>query len=68
MIKQLAHICIGAKDLAEAERFYCGLLGLKKAFSFPSNFTNTPNNRTSSPARIATSIGEESFHDVPLHP
>jgi catechol 2,3-dioxygenase-like lactoylglutathione lyase family enzyme len=34
MIKQLAHICIGAKDLAEAERFYCGLLGLKKKFSF----------------------------------
>jgi catechol 2,3-dioxygenase-like lactoylglutathione lyase family enzyme len=34
MIKQLAHICLGAKDLADAERFYCGLLGLKKKFSF----------------------------------
>jgi catechol 2,3-dioxygenase-like lactoylglutathione lyase family enzyme len=34
MIKQLAHICIGAKDLAAAERFYCGLLGLEKKFAF----------------------------------
>jgi catechol 2,3-dioxygenase-like lactoylglutathione lyase family enzyme len=34
MIKQLAHICIGATDLAHSERFYVELLGLRKAFDF----------------------------------
>ena len=34
MIKQLAHVCIGAKNLAETERFYCDLLGLEKKFVF----------------------------------
>lgn len=34
MLKQLAHVCILARDLAATERFYCDLLGLKKAFNF----------------------------------
>ena len=34
MIKQLAHVCIGATDLAESERFYTEILGLKKKFEF----------------------------------
>ena len=34
MIKQLAHVCIGANDLAESEKFYCDILGLKKTFDF----------------------------------
>lgn len=34
MIKDIAHICIAARNLAETERFYCEGLGLKKAFNF----------------------------------
>jgi len=34
MIKQLAHVCIGAADLAETERFYLEMLGMEKAFDF----------------------------------
>jgi len=34
MIKGIAHVCIGARDLAAAEQFYCGLLGLGKKFAF----------------------------------
>jgi catechol 2,3-dioxygenase-like lactoylglutathione lyase family enzyme len=34
MIKQLAHVCIGAKNLAETEQFYCNVLGLEKKFVF----------------------------------
>ena len=34
MIRRLAHVCIGATDLAETERFYLDLLGLEKAFDF----------------------------------
>ncbi len=34
MIKGIAHICLAAKDLAAVERFYCGGLGMKKAFDF----------------------------------
>jgi lactoylglutathione lyase/glyoxylase I family protein len=34
MIKQLAHVCIGAKNLAETEHFYCDVLGLQKKFVF----------------------------------
>lgn len=34
MFKRLAHVCIGATDLAETERFYVGLLGMEKAFDF----------------------------------
>lgn len=34
MIKRLAHVCIGAADLAETERFYQDLLGMEKAFDF----------------------------------
>lgn len=36
MIKGMAHVCLSAADLAEAERFYCTGLGLKKAFNFIS--------------------------------
>ena len=34
MFKRLAHVCIGATDLAASERFYVDLLGMEKAFSF----------------------------------
>lgn len=34
MIKRLAHVCIGATDLAETERFYRDSLGMEKAFDF----------------------------------
>ena len=34
LFKRLAHVCIGATDLAETERFYLDLLGLEKAFDF----------------------------------
>lgn len=34
MIKQIAHICIGANDLQEAEHFYCAVLGFKRGFDF----------------------------------
>ena len=34
MITRLAHVCIGAKDLAASEQFYCEVLGLKKVFDF----------------------------------
>lgn len=34
MIKGIAHVCIGATDLAEVERFYCGCLGFTKKFDF----------------------------------
>jgi catechol 2,3-dioxygenase-like lactoylglutathione lyase family enzyme len=34
MIKQLAHINIGAHDLAAAEHFYCDILGMEKTFEF----------------------------------
>ena len=34
MIKAIAHICIGTKDLDETEKFYCSCLGLSKKFSY----------------------------------
>lgn len=34
MIRRLAHVCIGAADLAEAERFYVRKLGMELAFEF----------------------------------
>jgi glyoxylase I family protein len=34
MIKQLAHINIGAFDLDACENFYCNILGLEKTFEF----------------------------------
>jgi glyoxylase I family protein len=34
MIKSIAHICIGAKDLAKSENFYVSSLDLKKKFDF----------------------------------
>jgi len=34
MIKRFAHVCLAAADLAAAERFYCGGLGLTKVFDF----------------------------------
>lgn len=37
MITRLAHICIGATNLAESEKFYCDLLGMKKVFEFIKN-------------------------------
>lgn len=37
MIKSIAHVCLGAKDLKAAEGFFCGILGLKKQFLFKKN-------------------------------
>ena len=34
MFRRLAHVCIGATNLAETERFYVDLLGMEKAFDF----------------------------------
>lgn len=34
MFKRLAHVCIGATDLAASEHFYVDLLGMEKAFDF----------------------------------
>lgn len=34
MIKKLAHVCIGATDLAATEKFYTEVLGLDKTFEF----------------------------------
>ena len=34
LIKQIAHICLGAIDLKKSEHFYCTALGLKKKFRF----------------------------------
>ena len=34
MIKQIAHVCIAAHDLAETERFYCTGLGFTRLFDF----------------------------------
>ena len=34
MFKRLAHVCIGATDLATSEHFYVNQLGLGKAFEF----------------------------------
>ena len=34
MIKNVAHVCIKTRDLARTEDFYCGALGLEKAFNF----------------------------------
>jgi len=37
MIKQLAHVCIHTTDLEATERFYVGILGLERKFSFTKN-------------------------------
>ena len=34
LFRRLAHVCIGASDLAETERFYVESLGMDKAFDF----------------------------------
>ncbi len=34
MIKRIAHVCIGATDLVEIEKLYCGALGFTKRFDF----------------------------------
>ena len=34
MIKQLAHVCISAKDLDASAHFYTEVLGLRRAFNF----------------------------------
>ena len=33
-IKSLAHVCIKTTDLAQTTAFYCGALGMEKAFNF----------------------------------
>lgn len=35
--KRLAHLCILADDLAAAEHFYCGVLGMERGFEFIKN-------------------------------
>jgi catechol 2,3-dioxygenase-like lactoylglutathione lyase family enzyme len=39
MIKGLAHVCFRVADLDVSERFYCGQLGLRRAFDFAWNCT-----------------------------
>jgi lactoylglutathione lyase/glyoxylase I family protein len=34
LIKQFAHVCLGATDLQKSTHFYCTALGLKKKFRF----------------------------------
>ncbi|MCY3796413.1 MAG: VOC family protein [Chloroflexi bacterium] len=34
LFSRLAHVCIGATDLVESERFYVESLGMEKAFDF----------------------------------
>ena len=34
LIKQIAHLCLGATDLQQSEHFYCTTLGLAKQFRF----------------------------------
>jgi catechol 2,3-dioxygenase-like lactoylglutathione lyase family enzyme len=34
VIINVAHLCIGARDLKESEEFYCGKLGMTKRFRF----------------------------------
>ena len=34
MIKRLAHVCIGTRDLQKTEDFYCDVLGFEKRFQF----------------------------------
>lgn len=55
MIKALAHVCLGTKDLASAEQFYCGLLGLKKHFTF---------RRKGQPAGILLAAGDRLFIEI----
>jgi catechol 2,3-dioxygenase-like lactoylglutathione lyase family enzyme len=33
-LKRIAHVCLGALDLAATEKFYCGALGCTRAFDF----------------------------------
>jgi glyoxylase I family protein len=37
MIKRVAHICLHSSDLAASERFYTGVLGMKRVFDFLEN-------------------------------
>lgn len=37
MIKQVAHVCIGATDLEQANHFYCDILGMERGFDFIKN-------------------------------
>lgn len=37
MIKRIAHVCIGAKNLDAVEKLYCGALGFSKRFDFIKN-------------------------------
>ena len=34
MITGIAHVCLSAQDLTVAEKFYCGVLSLRKQFDF----------------------------------
>lgn len=40
IVKQLAHVCIFARDLAATEEFWTGVLGLPVAFRFTRNGTS----------------------------
>lgn len=37
MLTNLAHIALGVTDMDKSLEFYCGLLGLQKAFEIPDN-------------------------------
>jgi catechol 2,3-dioxygenase-like lactoylglutathione lyase family enzyme len=58
-IRQLAHVCVFSHDLAAAEAFYCGALGLTKTFDFTKNGTR---------AGFYLACGGRTFIEVFLHP
>lgn len=55
MFKRLAHVCIGADDLAETEKFYCETLGMEKVFDFVKN---------DAPYGFYASAGETTYIEV----
>ncbi len=56
MITGLAHACYVVKDLAAAEQFYCGVLGLKPAFEF--------RNETHGKYGVYLKVGPRSFVEL----
>lgn len=58
MFKRLAHVNVGSYNLAESERFYCEILGMKKAFDFVKD---------DAPFGFYVSAGETTFIEVFIH-
>ncbi|MCA9895362.1 MAG: VOC family protein [Anaerolineae bacterium] len=58
MFKRLAHINIGATDLAASERFYTEILGMTKAFDFEKD---------GEPFGFYVNAGDTTFIEVFIH-